>query len=302
LVAGPPPSPAPAPANSPTPASAPASSSPGGRIASTDYPASGSAPSGLMVSVADEADEEYDSDLEFRWTGDEDGVLFSVDSASHKSNDRVAPYPSCSHVAVVSAFPPSFPTMGSSSPAASSSCRVSSVDHSHSPPSISSALHSLLARLSQSPIAPGSGSRLAIADSGATDHMLPDKSAFISYKTTSNLKVHMGNNTYLPVLARGSAIISLNGQRVLVRHALHVPGLAVPLYSLRAHFKQRGCGFIGSNNAGMLVYFPSFVLSVDTSLDCTLSYEPLGQSAPLSTLNYVQPWSAPQLYPSELSP
>ena len=132
--------------------------------------------------------------------------------------------------------------------------------------------------------------------------MFPDTSAFISYKTTSNLKVRMGNNTYLPVLARGSAIISLNGQRVLVRHALHVPGLAVPLYSLRAHFKQRGCGFIGSNDAGMLVYFPSFVLSVDTSSDCTLSYEPLGRSAPLYTLHYVQPRSAPQLYPSELSP
>jgi hypothetical protein len=52
----------------------------------------------------------------------------------------------------------------------------------------------------------------------------------------------------------------------------------------------------------MLVYFPLFVLSVDTSSDCTLSYEPLGQSAPLYTLHYVQPRSAPQLYPSELSP
>jgi hypothetical protein len=66
--------------------------------------------------------------------------------------------------------------------------------------------------LSQGPIAPGSSGCLAIADSGATDHMFPDKSAFISYKTTSNLKVRMGNNTYLPVLARDSAIISLNGQ------------------------------------------------------------------------------------------
>jgi hypothetical protein len=86
------------------------------------------------------------------------------------------------------------------------------------------------------PIAPGSGGRLAIADSGATDHMFPNKFAFISCKTTSNLKVRMGNNTYLPVLAQGSAIISLNGQRVLIWNALHVPGLAVPLYSLRAHF------------------------------------------------------------------
>ena len=112
----------------------------------------------------------------------------------------------------------------------------------------------------------------------------------------------MGNNSYLPALARGSAIISLNGQRVLVWNALHVPGLAMPLYSLRAHFQQPGCGFLGTNDVGMLVYFPSFVLSADTSSDCTLSYEPLGWSAPLSTLHYVQPWCCPSLYPSELSP
>jgi len=52
----------------------------------------------------------------------------------------------------------------------------------------------------------------------------------------------------------------------------------------------------------MLVYFPSFVLSADTSSDCTLSYEPLGWSAPLSTLHYVHPWCCPSLNPSELSP
>ena len=112
----------------------------------------------------------------------------------------------------------------------------------------------------------------------------------------------MGNSSYLPVLGSGSSVISLNGQRVLVRHALHVPGLVMPLYSLRAHFKQPGCGFIGNNDAGMLVYFTSFVLSADISSDCTLSYEPLGRSAPLSTLHYIQPRSRPSLYPSEISP
>jgi hypothetical protein len=76
----------------------------------------------------------------------------------------------------------------------------------------------------------------------------------------------------------------------------------MPLYSLRAHFKQPGCGFIGNNDAGMLVYFPSFVLSADTLSNCTLSYEPFGRSAPLSTLHYVQPRCRPSLYPSEMSP
>ncbi len=54
----------------------------------------------------------------------------------------------------------------------------------------------------------------------------------------------MGNNSYLPVIARGTAIISLNDQRVLVQNALHVPGLGMPLYSLQAHFQQPGCGFL----------------------------------------------------------
>ena len=93
---------------------------------------------------------------------------------------------------------------------------------SDSPPSISTALQSILSRLYDSLISPNSSCRLAVADSGATDHMLPDKSAFISYKSTSNLKVRMGNNSSLPVLGRGSAIIFLNGQRVLVRNALHL--------------------------------------------------------------------------------
>ena len=113
--------------------------------------------------------------------------------------------------------------------------------------------------------------------------------------------VYAQNNSYLPVLGRGTVIISLNGQRVLVRHALHVPGLAVPLYSLRAHLKQPGCGFLGNSDSGMLDYFPSFILSVDTSSDCHLSYEPLGTGASLESLHYVQRRCSPSLYPSELT-
>jgi hypothetical protein len=49
------------------------------------------------------------------------------------------------------------------------------------------------------------------------------------------------------------------------------------------------------------VYFPGVVLSVDMSTDCHLSYEPLGKSAPLSSLHYVQPRCPPVLYPAESS-
>lgn len=53
--------------------------------------------------------------------------------------------------------------------------------------------------------------------------MFHDKSTFISYTRIPNLQVWMGNNSYLPVLGLGTPIISLNGQQVLVHHALHVP-------------------------------------------------------------------------------
>ena len=163
--------------------------------------------------------------------------------------------------------------------------------------SLPASLPSLLTQLVASPIAaPLTTGGLAVADTGATDHMLPDRSCFISYKSVVSLLVRMGNNSFVPVLGRGSANFALNGKCILVRNMLHVPGLAVPLYSLRTHVTQRGCGFFGTQDSGFLVYFPSFVLSVDTAVDCHLSFTPLGTSAPLHTLDYVQPWCAPSTY------
>ena len=131
---------------------------------------------------------------------------------------------------------------------------------------------------------------LVVADTGATDHMIPDRSAFVSYHRVSNLRVRMADKGYAGVLGRGTAIISLNGKRVLIRDALHVPSLRTPLYSLRAHHRQKGCGFIGDESlGGIFVYFPGFILAVDTTSDCHLSYAPLGRSAALRTLHYAQP-------------
>jgi hypothetical protein len=77
----------------------------------------------------------------------------------------------------------------------------------------------------------------------------------------------MGNNSFVPVLGCGTDVFSLNGKCLLVRNALHVPGLAVPLYSLHAHLQQCGCGFFGTYKAGFHVYFLAFILLVDTSSD-----------------------------------
>ena len=67
-------------------------------------------------------------------------------------------------------------------------------------------------------------------------------------------------------------------------------------------FCSRYKGFLGTNDAGMLVYFPTFVLSVNTSSNCTLSYGAFFAAAPLDTLHYMQPQCSSSLYPSELSP
>ena len=130
---------------------------------------------------------------------------------------------------------------------------------------------------------------LAVADTGATHHMIPDRAAFVSYHR-SDRRVRMASNTYAPVLGEGTAVISLNGHNVLIRNALHVPALRKPLYSLRAHVKQKGCGFIGDEGlGGMLVYFPTFCLSVDLTVDSHLDYRTVGRAVPLSRIDYGQP-------------
>ena len=228
----------------------------------------------------------------FCWDGDDEGVDF-------KPNGSVSMYPS----------PPVGPSLPSPISSSQSCSRVSleldpssllDVDHSPDdiilPPGLVSALHWAI-----SPEVFVDGLRLVVADTGATDHMVPDRSAFISYKAIWNIRVCMGNNSFAPVLGQGTTIILLNGQRILIHHVLHLPALWVPLYSLQAHLCQRGCGFMGSHNMGMHVYFPGLVLSVDTSTDCHLTYEPLGKSAPLFTLHYVQPRCPPITYPDENS-
>jgi hypothetical protein len=87
-----------------------------------------------MVSVAED---DFDSDEEFRWAEDESGLDYSpsVASASRKSNAHVAPYPSCNHESVISTSS-SAASVGSVQPSAAVSCRSLSMACSDSPPSI----------------------------------------------------------------------------------------------------------------------------------------------------------------------
>jgi hypothetical protein len=285
--------PAPAPAAS-TPAAA--SPSPVGCVATADLPPSGgstgsaNAPSGLTACTLD-VSEDFNSDDGFRWDGDESGA----DNVDRKSNKSVALYPLCCSVAV------SLLQHVNTSALPTASSTLLPLPPDNRVISLSRCLHQLIQQVSHSSIVVLLSERFAMADTGATDHMLPDKAAFISYKSISNLQVQMGNYSFIPVLGRGTAVISLNSQRVLICNALHVPGLVVPLYSLCVHLTQCGCAFYGAYEAGMLVCFPMFVLTVNTLSDCNLSYEPLGHCTPLDILHYVQPRCLPTHYPSEMA-
>jgi hypothetical protein len=125
------------------------------------------------------------------------------------------------------------------------------------------------------------------ADTGATDHMLPDYDAFYSYHKCSGRFVTLGDSTKLPIHGFGTAIICLNGKNILIRNALHVPALRSPLYSLRRHRLMEGCGFYAHYNDGNFVLFPTFSLQVDDSKDNLISYKPIGRQH-IEVLHYAE--------------
>ena len=95
----------------------------------------------------------------------------------------------------------------------------------------------------------------------------------------------MRDKTLAPVLIKYTAIISLNGKLVLMCNVLHMSTLYTPLCSLCKYLTQHGCGFLGDESLGVLfIYFPTFVLAVDTTKDCHLSYKPVGRKVALRNL------------------
>ena len=245
-----------------------------------------SAPAGLTVTVIKGVDGGKSSKDSFCREDDEDGLEFKPNNAVslYLPPRASASFPTCCHATVV------VKTLCSIS---KSKLTLSSNNIILPPASI----RALSQAISLEDL--GEALRLVVTDTSATNHMRPDRPAFISYMSIHNLRVQMGKNSYVPVLGCGTAIISLNGQHLFICNVLHVPALCVPLYSLWAHLCQPGCGFVGHHDTSIHVYFPGVILSVDMSTDCHLSYEPLGKSAPLSILHYVQPRGASATYPTE---
>jgi hypothetical protein len=151
---------------------------------------------------------DYNLDDSFRWEGDKNDVDYVVS----KSNPSTSSYyysPSCKWAWLHLSSPssPLTPSMPSVVLPGASSMHIIDL-----PKTVSD----LISCLPTSTIF-GTTTRppwrcFAVADTGATDHMFPDKSAFISYKAVSNLQVCMGNNAFIPILGRGTTIITLNGK------------------------------------------------------------------------------------------
>jgi hypothetical protein len=131
------------------------------------------------------------------------------------------------------------------------------------------------------------------ANSGATDHMFPDRHAFISYHPTPNCFVELGDGTKLRQMGKGSAKIMLNDKVILLRNVLHVPQLQEPLYSLRRHSQMPECGYFSSFDTGSHLLFPTSVLEIDTSIDNILDFQSIGASHS-SGLDYAEPREYPQ--------
>jgi hypothetical protein len=269
----------------PTPAPAPTSPSNSG--------GSNLVPGAFTVATVADS---YNSGTDFEYEGKDKGKLYVPSSKLNSARFLYLPIPPdlCSRI--------SFTQDDKASPSPPhpiTTCNHSTPQSSHDPVGICTIkLPKHVMALLQNPpahsiaipfLADGHPLSLLVADTGATDHMLPDKSAFISYRPVVNCRVRMGNNSFAPILGTGSTVFAVNGKRILIQDCLHVPALRNPLYSLRAHQQQHGCGFLGMHNLGIYVFFPTFIVKVDMATDCHLSYEPIGHSGTLPSLDYVQP-------------
>jgi hypothetical protein len=134
------------------------------------------------------------------------------------------------------------------------------------------------------------------ADSGATEHMIPDYKAFVSYKSCRGEFVTLGDTTKLPIMGKGTARFYLNDKVVEVRNALHVPGLRAPLYSLRRHCHMFDCGYYSQFGVGSFILFPTFTIKVDDSEDNIVSFKAIGR-APCKCVDYREP-KHPQARPA----
>jgi hypothetical protein len=144
-------------------------------VVSPPIPNSGSTstPAGLTAAV--EPDNGGDKSLadDFEWYGDDDG-------ADYKSNGSVSNYFLLCSRFLSESVPPLASPVGLVMCSSSSDSAASGDDIVLPQDLVSSLLHA---------VTPADWHRLIVADTGATYHMLLDRSAFISYKSVQHLRI-----------------------------------------------------------------------------------------------------------------
>ena len=173
IIMCPPVKPSPA-STSPVPTPRVASTAPTVNVATTDTAflsgGTDAVPSGLVALVTPLVDMLpvfYDTDDDFCWDGDESGLAVGVSAKINKTIDAYL-HPSCSHAQVLSTYP-----------------IASTLGSIHLP----SNLQAILGRLSLHSHSPPTSGRLIVTNSGVMDHMIPDRSSFVSYRFASSRKL-----------------------------------------------------------------------------------------------------------------
>ena len=97
--------------------------------------------------------------------------------------------------------------------------------------------------------------------------------------------VYLGDDTRSCIAGSDTTVITLNGQIVLLRNAMHMPTMKQPLYSLTRHYLHPGCGIYADRKVGTMILFPTFVIKADNPADCLVSYSPIGRDLKNQTVN-----------------
>lgn len=101
-------------------------------------------------------------------------------------------------------------------------------------------------------------------DSGATSHMTPHKELLHDLNQSSD-QVTSANGTQLPVCANGNSNVTFNNGSIIVKKAMHVPGLAVNLLSIskiaalgnKVVFEKNYCEVFNAANESVLKCYQS---------------------------------------------
>ena len=112
-----------------------------------------------------------------------------------------------------------------------------------------------------------------VTDSGATHNMRNKKDDFTDIREIRDANgnrymVELGDGSLLEIHGEGPVIRKIHDK--IVRYwAYYVPGLSVPLYSIKQHMRKKGCYFHAEDNTAILA-FPTFSIELTTEPEITM--------------------------------